>query len=137
MAVGAIVKIESEKRPNIPLRVVGLQIVATLATAVLALIWGLDMAKAVFLGGMAAFLPNACFAGVLARCGRGAPERAAQHGAILAGGRLLGQWIAKVALTVALLALLIVEAEVVGLGFFIGLSVALLAPLAAPLVSER
>ena len=137
MAVGAIVKIGSEKRPNIPVRVVGLQIVATVMTAVPALIWGLDMAKAVFLGGMAAFLPNACFAGVLARCGRGAPERPAQHGAILAGSRLLGQWIAKVALTVALLALLIVEAEVVGLGFFIGLSVALLAPLAAPLVSER
>lgn len=113
------------------MRVVGLQVVAMLALTLLALAWGADAAKAVFLGGAVALVPNGCFAWAVVRSGGSASEQ----GAVLAGGRLFGQWLAKVALTVALMVLIFANAQVSGLGFFIGLGVTLLVPLAAPLVA--
>ena len=129
-----IVKTGSEMRSDAPVRVVGLQVVVTFALAALALIWGVDAAKAVLLGGAVALLPNAWFAWAVARGGRGANEQSTRQAAVSAGARVLGQWIAKVALTVALMVLVIVKTDVAGLGFFVGLGVALLAQLAVPLV---
>ena len=53
---------------------------------------------------------------------------------MLAAGGLIGRWVVKVALTVVLLVAAIVVADAGGLGFFVGLGAALLAPLASPLV---
>ena len=107
---------------------VGLQAVATLLASAAVLAWRTDEAVPALLGGMVAFLPNAYFAWAITRVG---PSDTAY---VVLAGRALGQWVAKVALTVALLVAAFV-AGVGGVGFFIGLGVALLAMLGAPLVA--
>lgn len=97
--------------------------------------WSFDAAKAALLGGTVAFLPNAYFAWATARVGRKAiagPEEA-----VWAAGKLLGQWGAKAALTVALLVAVIALAKPAALAFVCGFGVALLAQLGAPLVWSR
>ena len=118
-------------RPRGPLRVVGLQAAVTAAAAVLMLIGGVDEARSALLGGFAVVLPNAYFAWAATRPLRPGPD---EREAVLAAGGLIGRWVVKIALTVALLVAAIVVADAGGLGFFVGLSAALLAPLASPLV---
>ena len=118
-------------RPRGPLRVVGLQAAVTVAAAVLMLIGGVDEARFALLGGLAVVLPNAYFAWAATRPLRPRPD---EREAVLAAGGLIGRWVVKIALTVALLVAAIVVADAGGLGFFVGLSAALLAPLASPLV---
>ena len=57
--------------------------------------------------------------------------------ALLEAGRTLGQWAAKMALTIAFLVGAIVVLDMGRLGFFVGLGVALTAQLAAPLAMCR
>lgn len=109
-----------------PLRVVGGQVAVTVVAAALALVWSADAAKAVFCGGAVAFLPNACFALAV--------ERAGKEQATAEAAALLGRWVVKFALTVALLVLAIAVAGLGGVAFFVGLGVALAAPLGAPLL---
>ena len=113
-----------------PIRVVGLQSAVAIAVAALMLIGGVDEAKSALLGGFVVVLPNAYFAWAATRPLRGGTD---EH-AVLEAGRLIGRWVVKIALTVALLVAAIVLADAGGLGFFVGLGAALLAPLASPLV---
>ena len=106
-----------------PLRVVGGQVAVTVVAAALALIWNAEAAKAVFVGGAVAFLPNALFALAV--------ERVAEPEAAVA---LFGRWVVKLVLTVALLALALGVADLRFGAFFVGLGVALAMPLAAPLL---
>ena len=111
-----------------PLLVVGGQVAVTGLSAALASIWGVDAAKAVFFGGAVAFLPNAVFAlgtAAMARAGGRLPATVEAAG-------LLGGWVAKLVLTVALLLVAIAVAKVGSGAFFIGLAVALATPLAVP-----
>ena len=114
-----------------PIRVVGLQAAVTVAVAALMLVGGVDEAKSALLGGFAVVLPNAYFAWAAMRPLRPSPD---EHEAMLAAGGLIGRWVVKIALTVGLLVAAIVVADAGGLGFFVGLSAALLAQLASPLV---
>lgn len=111
---------------------VGLQAVATLLVATLVLVWSVDEAVPALVGGVVAFLPNAYFAWAATLAGR----YEASSGA-LAGAWLLGQWVVKMALTVALLVVAFVVVGVGGVGFFIGLGAALAAMFAAPLVAAE
>ena len=114
-----------------PIRVVGLQAAVAVAVAALMLIGGVDEAKSALLGGFVVVLPNATFAWAATRpLRRGADDRAAS----LEAYRLIGRWVVKIALTVALLVAAIVLADAGGLGFFVGLGAALLAQFASPLV---
>ena len=111
-----------------PLLVVGGQVAVTGLSAALASIWGVDAVKAVFFGGAVAFLPNAVFAlgaAAMARAGGKLPATVEAAG-------LLGGWVAKLALTVALLLAAIAVAKVGSGAFFVGLAVSLATPLAAP-----
>ena len=120
-----------ERRWSTPARVVGLQVVVALAVAAVALAWSVAQARSALIGGIVAILPNAYFAWATNRAGR----RAGGEGeAVAAAGKLLGQWLVKIALTVALLIAALVLAGAGGIGFFAGLGAALLAPLAAPLL---
>ena len=120
-----------------PLRIVGLQAGVALAVVAMASIWGLESGRSALLGALAVVLPNAFFAwGAMRPLRRSALESAAEQEAMLAAGRFLGRWIAKMALTVALLAAAIVWLDAGGLAFFVGLVAALLAQLAAPLVGD-
>ena len=118
-------------RPRGPVRVVGLQAAVTAAVAALMLVGGVDEAKSALLGGFAVVLPNAYFAWAAMRPLRPRPT---EQEAMLAAGGLIGRWVVKIALTVVLLVAAIVVADAGGLGFFVGLGAALLAPLASPLV---
>lgn len=120
-----------QTRPRGPIRVVGLQAAVTLAVAALMLVGGVDEAKSAFLGGFAVVLPNAYFAWAAMRPLRPSPD---EREAMLAASGLIGRWVVKIALTVALLVAAIVVVDAGGLGFFVGLSAALLAQLASPLV---
>lgn len=117
----------SKRRLGVPLRVVGGQVAVTVVAAALALIWSADAAQAVFCGGAVAFVPNAFFALAVERAG-GSGQAAAEAAA------LLGRWVVKFALTVALLALAIAVADLGSVAFFVGLGAALATPLAAPLL---
>lgn len=113
---------------------VGLQAIAALAVALAALFWGLESGRDALLGGVAIVVPNAFFAwGAKRPTGRSAAD-ASESEALLAAGRFLGRWVAKIALTVAFLVAAIVWLDAGGLAFFAGLGAALLAPLASPLV---
>lgn len=118
-------------RPRGPVRVVDLQAAVTAAVAALMLVGGVDEAKSALLGGFAVVLPNAYFAWAAMRPLRPRPT---EQEAMLAAGGLIGRWVVKIALTVVLLVAAIVVADAGGLGFFVGLGAALLAPLASPLV---
>ena len=133
---GVIVRTEPARHSDKPVRVVGLQVFVTLAMAALGLIWGGDAAVAVFLGGAVVFLPNAYFAWAILRTRVREEGQPARQIAALATGRLLGQWLAKIALTVALMMVVLAAGGMASLGFFVGLSAALLAQLAAPLVAR-
>lgn len=110
------------------MRVVGVQVGAAAGAAAVAAMWGADAAKAAFLGGAVAFLPNAYFA--WAAGGRTATGRTAYA----EGGRLLGRWGVKLALAATLLVFALVVADAGGGAFFAGLGAALAAQFAAPLV---
>ena len=114
-----------------PIRVVGLQSAVAIAVAALMLIGGVDEAKSALLGGFVVVLPNAYFAWAATRPLRRATD---DHAALLEAGRLIGRWVVKIALTVALLVAAIVLADAGGLGFFVGLGATLLAQLASPLI---
>ncbi len=113
-----------------PVRVVGVQVVAAAVAAAVAAMWGAEAAKAAFLGGAVAFLPNAYFAWAAGR------RTAAGRGAYAEAGRLLGRWGVKLALAMALLVFALAVADVGGGAFFAGLGVALAAQFAAPLVAR-
>ncbi len=119
----------SGPRWGVPVRVVVLQAAVALLVVALALPWGVDEAKSALLGGVAAWLPNAYFAWRLTRFAGAAGQYAVRAAALV-----LGQWAAKLALTVALLAAALVVADAGGLSFFAGLGAVLLAPLASPLL---
>ena len=123
------------KRWEIPARVVGMQAVASVAVAALALMASVEEAKAALVGGMAAVLPNAYFAWTLARAAAARVDSSER--ALLEAGRTLGRWGAKMALTVALLVVAVAVLEMGGIGFFAGLGAALMAQLAAPLAGHR
>lgn len=114
------------------MRVLGLQLAASVAAAALALMWSFDDAKAALLGGLVAFLPNACFAWAVAR----AKPDADQH-AVWMAGRVLVQWAAKTVATAALLVATIVFVKPAAVAFVCGLAAALFAQLGAPLVTAR
>ena len=105
-----------------------------MVVAALALTWSVDEAKSTLLGGIVAFLPNAYFAWAAGRGGRGLDG---EHGAVVEGGKFLGRWLVKMGLMVALLVIALGVLRAGSLGFFIGLVAALMAPLAAPLVSRK
>ena len=117
--------------PGLPLLVVGGQVVLTGLSAALASIWGVDAALALFFGGAVAFLPNAFFA---------LAALALAHGKLPArveAAALLGGWVAKLVLTVALLLIAIAVAKVGGGAFFVGLAVSLATPLALAVAGEQ
>lgn len=109
---------------------VGVQVVAAAVAAAVAAMWGAEAAKAAFLGGAVAFLPNAYFAWAAGR------RTAAGRGAYAEAGRLLGRWGVKLALAMALLVFALAVADVGGGAFFAGLGVALAAQFAAPLAAR-
>ena len=119
-----------EARCGVPFRVVALQTAATALAAAVAVAWGADAAVSVLLGGAVAVVPNACFAWTL-RGGGGVADGAEAAGA--AAGVLL-RWVGKMALTVGLLVLALRFLTVAYAAFVVGLAVAVLAPLGAPLV---
>ena len=119
-----------DRRWGTPVRVVALQAAVTLVVAALALAWSVDEAKSAFLGGLVAFLPNAYFAWVASRAGRG--EQDAAQEAVVEGGRFLGRWLVKMGLTVTLLVVALAVLGAGSLGFFVGLIAALLAQLGWP-----
>ena len=114
-----------------PIRVVGLQAAVAVVVAALMLIGGAEEAKSALLGGFVVVLPNAYFAWAATRPLRGGTD---DRAALTEAGRLIGRWVVKIALTVALLVAAIVLADAGSLGFFVGLGAALLAQLASPLV---
>lgn len=124
------VETASGVRWSVPARIVALQVLAGVALAVAALVWGVDAATEAIVGAMVAFLPNACFAWWIARAGRIAPA-----GAVLQAGVALGGWGLKMALVVLLLVLAIGVARMGSLAFFVGLGVVLLVSLASPLLA--
>lgn len=122
-----------------PVHVVGLQVFVSLALSALGLIWGWEVAKAVFLGGAVAYVPNACFAWVIAwdnrRRAKGkARERSAREIAEQATMRVYIQWLMKAIWMVLLLTLVIADGAMASVGLFVGLGATLLAPMAAPWV---
>lgn len=119
----------AEANRRAPVRVVGVQVVAAAIAAAVAAMWGADAAKAAFLGGAVAFLPNAYFAWAAGR-------RTVAGRAYAEAGRLLGRWGVKLALAMALLVFALAVADVGGGAFFAGLGVALAAQFAAPLVAR-
>ena len=125
----------SGRRWGTPVRVVALQAAVTVVVAALALAWSADEAKSVFLGGLAAFLPNAYYAWAASRSGRGGQDAA--QDAVIEGGKFLGRWLVKMGLVVVLLVVALTVLKAGSLGFFIGLIAALVAPLATPLVSGK
>ena len=97
------------------------------------------MAQAVLLGSAVAYVPNACFAWVIAwdnrrRAEGKARERSGRETAAQATARVYLQWLMKATLMVLLLALVIADGAIAGVGFFVGLGATLLAPMAAPLI---
>lgn len=104
-----------------------MQLVATGLVTAAALWWSPRAAFSALLGGVAVLVPNACFAFWLGRGGTAADGLAAAQ----AAAGLLGQWLAKVVLTVALLLAAIAMVDVAAAAFVIGLAAALLAPVAA------
>lgn len=105
--------------------------VLTGLSAALASFWGVDAALTLFFGGAVAFLPNAFFAlAALAMAHGKLPAR-------VEAAALLGGWIAKLVLTVALLLIAIAVANVGGGAFFVGLAVSLTTPLAMALAGEQ
>lgn len=121
-----------EARCGVPFRVVALQAAATALAAAVAVAWGAEVAASVLLGGAVAVVPNACFAWTL-RGGRAA-DGAEAAGA--AAGVLL-RWVGKMALTVGLLVLALGFLTLAHAAFVLGLAVAVLAPLGAPLVIRK
>ena len=121
----------SDAETAAPLRVVCLQVAASVLAAACALVGSFEAAKAALLGGMVAFLPNAYFAWATVRAGR--RPVAGREEAVWAAGRMLGQWGAKAAMTVALLVAVIVVAKPAALAFVCGFGAASLAQLGAPL----
>jgi len=120
----------SERRWGTPIRVVGLQVAVTLLVAAAALAWGVDAAWSSLLGGIAAFVPNAYFAWAASRAGHPADGQAGeQDQAVREAGRLLARWVVKIMLAVALLVVALTVVGAGGLGFFVGLGAALMAPL--------
>ena len=115
-------------RWGVPARIVALQLAATVLVAAAGLWWSQSAALSALLGGVAVFVPNACFAFWLGRGEAGADAA----GATRAAAALFGQWLAKLGLTVALLLGVVVAIEVVPAAFVAGLAVTLLAPLAMP-----
>ena len=130
---------ELDWRSDGPVHVVGLQVFVSLALSALGLIWGWEVAKAVFLGGAVAYVPNACFAWVIAwdnrrRAEGKARERSAREIAARATLRIYLQWMMKATLMMWFLAFVIADGAVASLGLFVGLGATLLTPMAAPLV---
>ena len=118
-------------RTREPVVVLGLQAAAALAVAAaLALIASGGAAKAALLGGSVVVLPNAYLA--LATMRRLPPLD--ERTAVREGMALLVRWVVKVALTIGLMVWAIATAGLDGLGFFLGLGAASLAPLATPWV---
>lgn len=111
---------------EIPYRVVGLQAAVTVLVALIALGWGAEAMKGALIGGIAGFVPNLYFAWSAMRLGNLAP--------MSAGAGILGRWVTKVVMTVALVAIAIGVLKVGGLAFFITFSVVLLVPMLAPLM---
>lgn len=116
------------RRWGVPARVVALQFAATVLIAAAGLWWSQSATLSALLGGVVVFVPNACFAFWLGRAKPGADV----EGASRAAAALLGQWAAKLALTVALLLGVVVTVDVIPAAFVAGLLVASLAPLAMP-----
>ena len=134
-----IISTEPDWRSGGPIHVVGLQVVVGLALSTFGLLWGWDVAQAVLLGSAVAYVPNACFAWVIAwdnrrRAEGKARERSGREIAAQATARVYLQWLMKATLMVLLLALVIADGAIAGVGFFVGLGATLLAPMAAPLI---
>ena len=130
---------ELDWRLDGPVHVVGLQVFVSLAVSALGLIWGWEVAKAVFLGGAVVYVPNACFAWVIAwdnrrRAEGKARERSAREIAARATLRVYVQWLTKAIWMMLFLAFVIADDALASLGLFVGLGATLLAPMAAPLV---
>ena len=99
--------------------------------ALVALWWGASAAVSALLGGAVAVVPNAWFAWRL-RGGEAADDQSAARAA-----GLIGQWLVKLALTIALMLGAITLLDPIGPAFFVGLAAALLAPLAAALAHPK
>ena len=134
-----IISTEPDWRSGGPIHVVGLQVVVGLALSTFGLLWGWDVAQAVLLGSAVAYVPNACFAWVIAwdnrrRAEGKARERSALEIAEQATMRVYMQWLTKAVWTMLLLTLVIADGAMASLGLFVGLGATLLAPMAAPWV---
>ena len=116
-----------------PYRIVGLQGIAVVAVALPMWLVGAAQAGSAVLGGLAVVLPNAYFA--LGAVRRTVPDGDAER--LREARRLLGRGIGKWALTAVLLIAVFRFVSVEPLGFFGGLTVALLAQAVAPLATAR
>lgn len=122
----------------LPFRIVGLQVIAVVAAALLMLFEGTRQAGSAVLGGTVIVLPNAYFAYAVARRLRLEHDSHGHHDAgdgNLAAMRLLGRGASKLVLAAVLMGLVFSFVRVEPLGFFGAMTVALLVQVLAPFLA--